>query len=108
MEYVLAVLTGIVFGGIVGVCKYLFIWKGLLHPKNPDALTNRQTYGRIFISYLVNVATLLTVYFVRNIIPFDFVAFAIATAFALSLAGRGASFRKSSKPADGYEETKEM
>jgi len=39
---------------------------------------------------------LLVVYFARNIIPFDFVVFAIATALALSLAGRGTSFRKSS------------
>jgi len=96
LEYVWAALAGIVYGGIVGVCKYHFIWKSLLHPKDPDKLTNRQTYGRIFASYLVNVVTLLVVYFARNIIPFDFVVFAIATALALSLAGRGTSFRKSS------------
>lgn len=96
MEYVLAVLAGIIYGGIVGICKYVFIWKSLLHPKDPASLTDRQTYGRIFASYLVNTVTLLVVYFVRNVIPFDFVTFAIATAFALSLAGRGASFRKSS------------
>lgn len=94
MEYVVGALAGILYGGLVGVCKYFFLWRGILSAKDDDTITMKKMYLRMFISYAVNIVTLFATYFVRNLIPFDFVAFAIATALALSLAGKAFSLQK--------------
>lgn len=94
MEYVVGALAGIIYGGLVGVCKYFFIWRGVISPKNDATVSMNQIYMRMLISYGVNVIALLGTYFTRNIIPFDFVAFAIATALTLSVAGRAFPLEK--------------
>lgn len=94
MEYALAVVFGILYGGAVGVCKYLFLWRKALKTEEKWELTPGGMYSRMTASYAINVATLLLVYFLRNIIPFDFVIFAISTALALSLAGKAFSLQK--------------
>lgn len=93
MEYVLGALVGIIYGGLVGLFKYFFLWRKLV--KESDNTVKIQTVTiRMVISYVVNVITLTVAYLVRNIIPFDFVAFVIATAFALVLAGKLFSVQK--------------
>lgn len=94
MEYLVGALAGILLGGTVGVCKYFFLWRGILSNKEDDTITMKKMYLRMFISYIVNIITLLITYFLRNIIPFDFVAFAIATAASLSIAGKFFSLQK--------------
>jgi hypothetical protein len=94
LEYVVGAFAGILYGGLVGVCKYFFLWRGVLSAKDDATITMKSMYLRMFISYAVNIITLLLTYVVRNIIPFDFVAFAIATALALSLAGKIFSLQK--------------
>lgn len=94
MEYFLGALAGILYGGLVGTLKFFFLWRGILHQKDESKIVDKMVYGRMMISYFVNLITLLIVYFVRNIIPFDFVAFAIATAVALSVAGKAFPMRK--------------
>lgn len=93
MEYVLGALVGIIYGGLVGLFKYFFLWRKLV--KESDNTVKIKTVTiRMVISYVVNVITLTVAYLVRNIIPFDFVAFVIATAFALVLAGKLFSVQK--------------
>jgi len=92
LEYILGALAGIIYGGLVGFFKYFFLWKKLL--RNDDTVTMKTVSVRLMASYAVNFITLIITYFVRNMIPFDFMAFAIATALALSLAGKVFSVQK--------------
>jgi hypothetical protein len=101
LEYIWAVILGILYGGFVGVCKYLFLWRKILHPKDDWELTTKRMYTRMFLSMAINTATLLLVYFVRNLLPVDFVTLAIATALALSLSGRAYSIHKIQSKAKG-------
>ena len=94
MEYVVGAFAGIVYGGLVGVCKYFFLWRGIFLPRGDSPITMKRMYLCMFLSYTINIITLLVAYFIRNIIPFDFVAFAIATAVALSAAGKVFSLQK--------------
>ena len=87
MNYVLGAVAGIVFGGIVGTLKSLFIWhkyeKGDSDP-NADPASANSIYARAMISYFTNILTLLVAFLVRNIVPFDGIAFLIATALTLA------------------------
>ena len=87
MNYILGAVAGIVFGGIIGVLKNLFIWsryeKGGKDP-NADPAAAGSIYARAMISYFVNILTLLVAFLVRNIVPFNGIAFLIATALMLS------------------------
>ena len=88
MTYVIGAAAGLIFGGIIGVLKNLFIWhkyemtgtSGDGDPANASSI-----YARAMISYFVNIVTLLAAFLVRNIVPFDGIAFLIATALALAL-----------------------
>lgn len=97
MEYVVGAFAGILYGGLVGVCKYFFLWGRLLSSKKNVEITMKKMYLRIFISYAINITTLFIAYFARNLLPFDFVAFVIATAVSLSVAGKVFSLQKVSK-----------
>lgn len=88
MNYVLGALAGIVFGGIVGALKSLFIW----HKYEKDGKSDNtgvaganSIYARAMISYFVNILTLLVAFLIRNIVPFDGIAFLIATALTLAI-----------------------
>ena len=94
MEYFLGALAGVIYGGVVGALKYILLWRKLLSPKDESKISDKAVYVRMFISYAVNFATLLAVFFARNIIPFDFAAAAIGTAVALSLSGKFYSIHK--------------
>ncbi len=87
MSYVLGAVAGIIFGGIVGALKSLFIWhkyeKNGDDP-NSDPASANSIYARAMISYFTNILTLLVAFLVRNIVPFDGIAFLIATALTLA------------------------
>lgn len=88
MTYVLGAVAGLVFGGIVGGLKSLVIWHNYAKNETPDyaGQTNGNSiYARAMISYFVNILTLLAAFLVRNIVPFDGIAFLIATALALAI-----------------------
>ncbi|MBP3384425.1 MAG: hypothetical protein J6M22_03065 [Firmicutes bacterium] len=88
MTYIIGAVAGLVFGGIIGSLKSLFIWKKY---GEEDAsgygyqAGGNSIYARAMISYFVNILTLLAVFLVRNIVPFDGIAFLIATALTLAL-----------------------
>ena len=84
MTYVLGAIAGLVFGGIVGALKNRFIWGTYLIK---DDMFNEAAglYGRMLASNIVNVITLVIVFFFRHIVPFDGIAFLIATAVALTI-----------------------
>jgi membrane protein YdbS with pleckstrin-like domain len=88
LEYFWGSLAGIAYGCLVGAFKYFILWRGVLNPKKEKPVTDKMVYIRMMISFVINFITLIVTYFVRNIIPFDFVAFAVTTALALSFSGR--------------------
>ena len=87
MNYIIGAVAGLIFGGIVGILKNLFIWsryeKGGKDPHSDPAVATG-IYARAMISYFVNILTLLVAFLIRNIVPFDGIAFLIATALTLA------------------------
>ncbi len=90
MEYVIGAIAGAVFGGAAGAVKYFVLWRKLLNPNyKPDQNTvAKLLYRNMIASYVINIITLLIVFLLRNVMPFDFVATIIAAALALSIANR--------------------
>lgn len=87
LSYGLGAIAGLIFGGIVGQLKNLFIWQRYLRKYDgaagPDGAGG--LYGRAMVSYFVNILTLAAVFFCRNIVPFSGIAFLIGTAVALTI-----------------------
>lgn len=87
MEYAIGVVAGLVFGGIIGQLKNLFIWRKYLRESPDDAEAIRANaaglYARAGISYFVNILTLTAAFLLRNLVPFNGLAFLIGTAAAL-------------------------
>lgn len=88
MTYVIGAVAGLIFGGIIGTLKSLVIWQK--YGKSSGDYDYGQTsgnsiYARAMISYFVNILTLLAAFLVRDIVPWNGIAFLIAT--ALTLAG---------------------
>ena len=97
MTYVLGAVAGLIFGGIVGSLKSLVIWhKYEKNEKYDDAgqPNGNSIYARAMISYFVNILTLLAAFLVRNIVPFDGIAFLIATALTLAIMNHVWAFRQ--------------
>ncbi len=93
MEYVFGAIVGLIYGGLVGFLKYLFLWKGLANDDD-NTISMKTVSIRMIISFVTNFITLIITYFVRDIIPFDFTALAIGTAIALSISGKVFSIQK--------------
>ena len=93
MTYVIGAIAGLVLGGIVGALKNRYIWGSYLRRENDDAAAGEAgaLYSRMLISNLTNLATLLIVFFLRNIVPFDGIAFLIGAAVALTIMNRALS-----------------
>ncbi|HIU25502.1 MAG TPA: hypothetical protein IAC50_03245 [Candidatus Copromorpha excrementigallinarum] len=96
MTYVIGAVAGLLFGGVIGHLKNLFIWQSYMKKDAAGKLKGNgmgELYTRFLVSFGVNVASLLAAFLMRNIVPFDGIAFIIGTAIALSvmnkvLAGR--------------------
>lgn len=97
MTYVLGAVAGLVFGGIIGSLKGLIVWHSYEKKESSDYAGNssgNSIYARAMISYFVNILTLLVAFLVRNIVPFNGIAFLIATAFGLSIANHIVALRQ--------------
>lgn len=87
LTYVIGAIAGLVFGGIIGLLKNLFIWRKYIDDKDGTAGQSGAAtiYGRAMISYFANIAALAAAFFMRGIVPFDGIAFLIGTAAALAI-----------------------
>lgn len=82
MDYVIAIISGLLLGSLVAAAKHLLIWR-------PFALgRSNRVYWRLALSSALNVLTLLLVFLVRNIWPYSFYFTIAATAVALATVGR--------------------
>jgi len=88
MTYVIGAIAGLAFGGFAGYLKNRLIWKKYLQQSASDSMGGNETasvYGRVLLSYAINVAVLVIAFLVRNIVPFDGTAALIGAAVALSI-----------------------
>lgn len=80
---ILGVLVGLAYGFLIGFLKYVFLWKKLA--KANEDITSGMIYKRMGISYVVNILTLLLVFLLRKVMPFDFFWTIFAAAIGLSI-----------------------
>lgn len=97
MTYIAGALAGLILGGAVGYLKNLFVWqKYLRESENANIAADSLSglYARAFISYTVNILTLVAAFFVRDLFPFDGIAFLIGTAIALAVMNKVLAIRQ--------------
>lgn len=90
MTYVIGAAAGLVLGAIIGALKIRFIWGEYLR-KEYGYDEAGALYGRMLASNITNVAVLVIVFFLRDIVPFDGISFLIGTAVALVLMNKALS-----------------
>ncbi|MCR4962609.1 MAG: hypothetical protein K6B40_01855 [Firmicutes bacterium] len=86
MTYGIGAAAGAVFGGAIGLIKYILLWRPIA--KGLRTCDAKHIYGNIMISMLIDAAVLMTVYFLRHVWPYSFTATIIGAALALSLSGK--------------------
>lgn len=97
MTYITGAAAGLVFGGIIGLLKNIFIWQRYLQKSassNCQETGAGDVYIRAMVSYFVNILTLVIAFFIRNVLPFDGIAFLIGTAAALVIMNKMLAFRQ--------------
>ncbi len=82
MNYLFAALSGLAFGLVLSLLKYLLLWRPYLKAK-----TDR-IYLIMMLSSLINVAALFSIFLIRDILPFSYWLTLIALAFALNFGGK--------------------
>lgn len=97
LTYVIGAAAGLIFGGIIGLLKNIFIWQRYLQrsaSSNSQGTGAGEMYARAMVSYFVNILTLVIAFFIRNVIPFDGIAFLIGTAAALVIMNKVLAFQQ--------------
>jgi len=89
MTYVIGALAGLVYGGLFGLIKHLIRNSAALNDKS----STKQLYIYMSVSMFINIVVLLSIYFLRNLLPWSFTAMLIAAAVTLSLSGKLSAFR---------------
>lgn len=84
---VISSLVGFVYGTLVGLFKCLILWGKMLHPAEDQDINQNMLFSRMGIGYVINIGSLLLVFFLRHQMPFDFAPTLIAAAISLSLVG---------------------
>ena len=93
MTYVMGAILGAVLGGAVGLLKKRFVWGDYLEREADMTGEASALYTRMLISNFINLATLAAAFFLRNVQPFDAIAFLIGTGLALAALNRFAMVR---------------
>jgi len=83
MTYVIAAAGGLLLGALMGLLKYVLLWKPIILGKR--GVTSKNIAITQIISMLINVGTLLAVYFLRNVWPYSFEVTIVSVAVALAL-----------------------
>lgn len=90
MTYVIGAVAGLIFGGIVGALKNRFIWRAYFEREDTSGEASA-LYTRMIVSNMTNLVVLVAVFLLRNIVPFNGIAFLIGTAVSLTLMNRALS-----------------
>ena len=94
LTYGYGIAAGFLYGAVVGTLKYIFIWKKLISQKEANDFANTFLIIGVMASFFINIGALLLIYFIREMIPFDFAATIISAAVGLSIFGRSFSIHK--------------
>lgn len=94
MEYIWGALAGLAFGGLAGAIKYYILWHRTAKLPETGEITPSYVYIRMIASNIVNIAVLATVFLLRDIMSFSFVAALFGAAVGLSIAGKLAPVKK--------------
>lgn len=81
--YLIAGVIGLIYGVAVGGLKYAVLWRTII--KTQREITSGVLTKRMLIGYAINIATLLFVFILRNVIPLDYMWLLIGTAVGLTL-----------------------
>lgn len=92
--YIISIAAGVIYGIVVGLLKYTLLWRKMLKASAESSFKTSAVTTRMIISYIVNIAALLLVYFIRNILPTDFTFTIIAAAIGISISGKFYSIHK--------------
>lgn len=87
MTYVIGAAAGILFGALVGILKNIILWKKYVNkkPDEHDPDNASAVYGRMMVSNIINVATLVICFLVRDVVPFNWIAMICGAAVSLSV-----------------------
>lgn len=80
-QYIIGGLIGLVFGGAVACCSAWLTKRSLKKDKTAAVM------GVSFLRQLLDIAALLIVFLLRNVLPFPLYATLIGTAAGLSVGG---------------------
>lgn len=86
MSYVIGAVVGLTAGALIGHLKNILIWKGYVN-KDDGSQGNEsaQVYSRAMISYFVNILVLVIVFFLRNLMPWNWMVCLVAVATGMAL-----------------------
>ena len=86
VSYIAGAIVGAAYGSVIGYIKYSALWKKMI--KSNKKITTGALYQHIGISYAINIAALLFVFLMRNVMPWNFIVVIIAVAVMMSLIGK--------------------
>lgn len=104
MKMVIGIIAGLASGCLVGYLKNCIIWFGYLKKSNNENSADTGVSGvyiRSMISYGVNILTLAAAFFIRNVVPFDGMAFLIGIAVGLSIMNKALAAGQKRREAKG-------
>lgn len=84
--YIASAVVGAAYGSVIGYIKYAVLWKKLI--KGNRKISTGVLYQHIGMSYAINIATLLFVFLMRNVVAWNFAAVIIVAAVMLSITGK--------------------
>ncbi len=89
-QYIYGIITGATIGALAGGIKYFFLWHPLLKKQSEEDQRRRENavLHRMGIGYVINIVTLLGIFFARDFLPFNFEATLISAAIALSIVSK--------------------
>lgn len=81
--YIIAGILGMACGALVGVLKYILLWRPLI--KGQRELNSKNLALSQIISMITNLVVLFSIYFLRSIWPYSFEVTIICAAVSLAL-----------------------
>lgn len=84
MTYVLGAILGAVLGSAAGYIKNRIIWVKYMNSEAVPEKEEDRIYTRMLASNFTNIAVLTAIFFLRNLQPFNGIAFLVGGALALA------------------------
>ncbi len=85
MQYVIGAVTGLAIGCLLGYLKNLIVWSRYVKKAENNEYENEtaQVYGRALASFVANSVNLVIIYFLRKIVPVEWISYFLGGATGL-------------------------